>query len=188
MVNPLEGVLLFCAHFTGKQREAQEDESSTANQERDPRPQTGTAQCVRPQTLPLGAAVHACMCWGKGDAQRPVPTKATLHGHCPIPGLTRQSRETSAALAASEGCSQQGRLPVSLLSFPYEQEGRQHLDLDVFETSPNGLGAAAKSLSRERTVLRGLWGGSREWPWTSQTKAQFTSLGLCCCRSPCLAI
>lgn len=76
------------------------------------------------------------MCWGRGDAQRLVPTKARPHCHCPIPGLSRQSREISAAPAASEGRSERGRLPVSLLSFLCEQEGKQHLDLDVFKTSP----------------------------------------------------
>lgn len=90
------GLLLFYAHFTGKQTEAQEDEGSTANQGRAPphcRPSSGTAQCTRPQIVPLAGAVHACTCWGRGDAQRLVPTKARPHCHCPIPGLSRQSRE-----------------------------------------------------------------------------------------------
>lgn len=39
--SPFEGVLLFYAHFTDKQMEAQEDKVSTASQERAPR--SGTA-------------------------------------------------------------------------------------------------------------------------------------------------
>lgn len=112
--------------------------------------------------------VYACA----GGEERPrdwCPPRSRLACQCPFQALPeRAGRHLQSLLPGAGGDAHcRGACPCSYCPFCVDRK-EGSIWVWMFLKHPlNGLWAAAKSLSRERAGLRGLWrerhGGSREW-------------------------